>query len=153
MRGTMRSYGPTRSLDHYDTQAILFTGYYTSRCIQLESMLPDALHCMLHAPIYALKYAPDCTRLHTPSLLDLRSQVSSQDAPKYTPSTLPSTPPSTFSSTLLGVLARRLPIALDGTLPAGLIIRSQVSSHDALKHTPEPASKYTLPRQDTPNLT
>ena len=49
-------------------QAILCTGYYTSRCIQLESMQPDALHCMLHVSIYALKYAPDCTQLHTTSL-------------------------------------------------------------------------------------
>jgi len=90
----------------------------------------------LHAPKYALKYTPDCTRLYTSSLLDLRSQVSSQDAPKYTLSTLPSTPPSTFSCTLPGILSRTLPIALDGTLPACLTIRSQVSSQDAPKYTP-----------------
>jgi hypothetical protein len=39
----------------------------------------------LLAPKYTLKYTPDCNRLHTPCLLDLRSQLSSQDAPKYTP--------------------------------------------------------------------
>jgi len=85
----------------------------------------------LHAPKYALKYTPDCTRLYTPSLLDLRSQVSSQDAPKYTPSTLPSTPASTFSSTLPGMLSRTLLIALDGTLLACLALRSQVHSQEA----------------------
>jgi len=86
----------------------------------------------LHTPKYALKYTPDCTQLYTPSMLDLRSQ----DAPKYTPSTLPSTPQSKFSSTLPGMLWRTFPIALDGTHPACLTVRSQVSSQDALKHTP-----------------
>jgi hypothetical protein len=43
----------------------------------------------LHTPKYALKYTPDCTRLYTPSLLDLRPHLSSQEvhseyAPKYT---------------------------------------------------------------------
>jgi hypothetical protein len=37
-----------------------------------------------HTPKYGLKYTTDCTRLYTPSLFDLRSQVSSQDAPKHT---------------------------------------------------------------------
>ena len=41
--------------------------------------------------LHALGYTPDGTRLYTPNLLDLRSQVSSQDALKYTPGTLPST--------------------------------------------------------------
>jgi len=48
-----------------------------------------------------------------------------------------------FSSTLPIKLSRTLPIALDGTLPACLTVRSQVSSQDALKHTPENALKYT----------
>jgi hypothetical protein len=96
----------------------------------------------LHAPKYALKYTPDCTQLGTPSLLDLRSKLSSQDAPKYTASTLPSTPPSSFSSTLPGMPPRTLPLALDNTLPACLTVRSQVSSQDALKYT-EYVLKYT----------
>jgi len=79
----------------------------------------------LHAPKYALKYTPDCSRLHTPCLLDLRSQLSYQD------------------TTLPGMLSRTLPIALNGTLPACLTIRSQVSSQNALKHTPKHAFKYT----------
>jgi len=41
------------------------------------------------------------------------------------------------------MLSSTLPIALDGTLPACLTIRSQVSSHDSLNHTPEHALKYT----------
>jgi len=60
-----------------------------------------------------------------PACLTIHSQVSSQDAPKYSPSMLPSTPPSMFSSTLLGMLPRTLPIALDGTLPTCLTVRSQ----------------------------
>jgi len=97
----------------------------------------------LHATKYALKYTPDYNQLYTPSLLDLRSQLSSQDTPKYTTSTLPSTPLSTFSSTLPGMLSRTLPIALDGTLPACVTIRSEVSSQDNLKHTLKSALKYT----------
>ena len=83
---------------------------------KLETKMPNALHCML------------------PSRL--------QDAPKYTLSTLPSTPPSTFS--IPGMHSRTLPIALDGTLPACLTVRSQVSSQDAPKYTPSTLSS-TLP--------
>jgi len=90
----------------------------------------------LHAPKYALNYTPDCTRLYTPSLLDLHSQASSQDTAKYTPSTLPRTPPSTFPSAHLGMLSRMLPIALHATPPACLTERSQVSSQDTPMYTP-----------------
>jgi len=110
----MRSYGPTRWLDYYDTHAILCAGYYTSRYIlyitlhttnlkascQMHFIARSQVHSWLHSIAHsqpAWLYAPNCSRWHTPSLLDLRSQVSSQDAPKYTLSTLPSTPPSTFS--------------------------------------------------------
>jgi len=52
---------------------------------------------------------------------------------------------------LVGAVSRRakslvnrtLPIALDVTLLACLTVRSQASSQDALKHTPEYALKYT----------
>jgi hypothetical protein len=59
-----------------------------------------------------------------------------------------------FPSTLPSMLSRTLPIALDGTLPACLTVRSQVSSQDALKHTPEHALKYTpnCTRWHTPSL-
>jgi len=133
---------------------IYHAAYYTSRCIlhnwkqaarctsctlpsMLWSTLRIALDCTLLACLTvrsqllsmahsqpAWLYAPNCSRWHTPSLLDLRSHVSSQDAPKYTPSTLPSTPPSMFSGTLPITLSSTLPIALDDTLPACLTIHS-----------------------------
>jgi len=108
----------------------------------------------LHAPKYALKYTPDCTRLYTPSLLDLHSHLSSQDAPKYPASTLPTTPPSSFSSTLPGMLPRTLPLALDSTQPACLTLHSQTSAQEALKHTPGHALKYAsnCTRWYTPSL-
>jgi len=127
-------------------------------------------YVLKYTPRHALKETPNCTRWYTSSLLDctlpitldgtlpacwtVRSQVSSQDTPKYTTSTLQSIPPSTFSSTLPGILSRTLPIALEGTLPACLTVRSQVSSQDALKHTPEHTLKYTpnCIRWHTPSL-
>jgi len=68
----------------------------------------------------ALKHTPKCTRWHTPSLLDLLSQVRSQEAADYTP--------SMSSSTLPGMLPRMLPIALGGTLPTCSTVRSQLLS-------------------------
>jgi len=96
----------------------------------------------LHAPKYALKYTADCTQLYTPSLLDLHSQLSSEDGPKYTASMVPSTPPSMFSSTLMGMLPRTLTLALDGTQPACLTVHSHTSAQEALKHTPKHTLKY-----------
>ena len=40
------------------------------------------------------------------------------------------------------MLSSTLPNALDGTLPACLTVRSQVSFQDALMHTPEHALQY-----------
>jgi len=103
-------------------------------------------------------YTPDCTRLYTPSLLDLRSRLSSPDATKYAVSILPGTPLSSFSSTLPGMLPRSLPLALDSTQPACLTALSQTSSHEALKqglkHSPEHTPKYTpnCTRWPTPGL-
>jgi len=92
----------------------------------------------LNDPKWTLKSTPD----YTPSLLDVRSEVSLQDTAKYTPSTLISTP-STFSCTPPGILSRMLTIAFDGSLPAWLGVCSQVSSQDDLKHTLEHTLKYT----------
>ena len=117
---------------------------------QVCSEVHSCLHSIAHSQPAGL-YVPNCSRWHTPSLLDSHSQVSSQDAPKYTPSMLPSTP-STFPITLPSMISRTLPIALDGTLPACLTVCSQVSSQDALKHTPEHALKYTIALDDTPSL-
>ena len=50
------------------------------------------------------------------------------------------------------MLSWTLLIALDDTLPARLAVHSQLSSQDALKHTPEQALNYTLQRQNTFNL-
>ena len=94
-----------------------------SRCSQAYSRARSPIHSQLHS-------------MTLPACFTIRSQVSSQDAPKYTLSTLPSTPPSTFSSTLPSMLSRTLLIALDGTLLACLTVRSQVSSRDGLKYTP-----------------
>jgi len=67
-------------------------------CLTLRSRV-SSQDALKHTPEHALKHTPDCARLYTPSLLDLRSQVSSEDAPKYITSKLPSTSPSTYSST------------------------------------------------------
>jgi len=126
---------------------------YTSQYVNLQvrtppSMFSSALPSMLSR---TLTIAFDGT---LPPCLTIRSQVSSQDAPKYTPHTLRSTPPSTFSSTLPGMLSRTLKIALDGTLLACLTVRSEVSARDALKHSPEHAPKYTPEaRQSQSHLT
>ena len=50
--------------------------------------------------------------------LTLCSQVSSQEASKYTPSMFPGIPPRTFSCTLLNMLSITLLIAHDGILAA-----------------------------------
>jgi len=108
-------YGPTDWLDYYDTHAILCTGYYTSHCIPWT--WNQAARCTsLHAP----KYTPDCTRWHTPSLLDLYSEVSSQDAPKYTSGHAPKDAANCTRWHTLGLLD----------------LRSQVSSQDTPKCTP-----------------
>jgi len=112
--------------------------------------------------MYTLKYIPNCTRLPTPSLLDLCSDVSSQDAPttvrlcSHVHSHLQSITYSqpawlytfksalkTLSSTLSGMRSRTLPIALDGTFLACLTACPQERSQDAHNHTPEHPLKYT----------
>jgi len=67
-----------------------------------------------------------------PSKLSRRCIVHSDYAPEYTSEYILKYTP--------GMLSRTLPIALDGTLPAYLTVRSQVSSQDALKYTPKNAS-------------
>jgi len=120
-----------------------------------HSQVHSWLHSIAHSQPARL-YAPNCSRWHTPRQLDLRSQVSSQDAPMYTPGHAlkdsfnctrwhtPSLLDCTLPSTLPGMLSRTLPIALDGTLPASLTVRSEVSSQDALKHTSEHALNSQL---------
>jgi len=71
------------------------------------------------------------------------AKYTSFHAPKYALKTLSITLPSMLSITLPSMLSSSLPIALDGTLSACWTVRSQVSSQDALKHTPEHALKFT----------
>jgi hypothetical protein len=92
-----------------------YTPKYTSKYV-LKSMLSKTLPIALNGTL--------------PACLTVRSQVSSQDHPKYTPSTLPSTPLSTLSSSLLSLLSGMLLIALDGTPPAYLTLRSQIHSQE-----------------------
>jgi len=83
------------------------------------------------------KYTPSTSSSTLPVCLTISFQVSFQDIPKYTLSTLPSTPPGMFSTTLpCTVVSRTLPIVLDGTLPECLTVCFQLHSYDALKYTP-----------------
>jgi hypothetical protein len=141
---------------------------YITAYNKLESKLPDALHCTLPN---TLLIALDCTLtacltvrsellsmahsqpawLTLSSKLARRSQVRSRACSQGRSQLLSMADSNlawlyalkTLSSTLPRTLSRTLPTALDGTLPACWTVRSQVSSQDALKHTPEHALKYT----------
>ena len=101
----------------------------------------------LHAPKYALKY--------TPSLFDLRSQVSSQDTPKYTSEyILKYTPRHALKDAPNGTRWRS-PSLLDYTLSRKLSRRSQVHSEYTPKYTSKYVLKYTPGHafKDAPNCT
>ena len=102
-----------------------------------RSEVHSRLHSIAHSQL-AWLYAPNCSRWHTPSLLDLRSQVSSQDTPKYTP----------------GKALNHAPNCTGWHSPACLTIRSRDHSQDALKHTPEITLKdaSNCTRWHTPSL-
>jgi len=145
---------------------ILYITAYNKR----QSKLPDAFHCTLPS---TLLIALDCTLtacftvrsqllsmahsqpawLTLSSKLSRRSQVHSWACSQGRSQLLSMANSNlawqyalkTLSSTLPRTLSRTLPTALDGTLPACMTVRSQVSSQEALKHTPEHALK------DTPN--
>jgi len=123
-------------------------------------------YVLKYTPGHAHQDTPNCTRWHTPSLLDctlpstlsrhsqahsracsqvhsqLHSMAHSQRAWLYAP------------KYALNTLSITLPIALDDTLPACLTIRSEVSSQDALNDTSEHALKHTpnCTRRHTPSL-
>jgi len=132
-----------------------------SRRSQLHSMA-HSQPAWLYAPKWALKTLPIAHDDTLSACLTVHSQVSSQDALNctrwHTPGLLDCTFPGTLSrrsqlhsmahSLPAWLYARwsalkTLPIALDDTLPAFLTVRSQVSSQAALNHTPEHALKYT----------
>jgi len=110
-------------------------------CSEVHSWLHSITHSQ-PAPLSAF----NCSWWHTPSLLYLHFQASSEHVSKYTRSMLP--------STLLGMLSRILPIALDGILPVCLTVCCWESYEDTLKHTLEHALKYApnCSRWHTPNL-
>jgi len=161
MGWTLWSDVPIHRLHYYNIHAILCTWYFTSCCILhitlhttnftdsyhvhfiawfwVRSVVHFWLHSIAHSQP-AWLYPPNCSWWQIPSLLEIHSQVSSQDAPEYIPSTLPSTPPSTLSSTPPGMLPRPLLVALHSTMQACLALCSQLSTQDTLKHT----AKYIL---------
>jgi len=127
--------------------------------VRSQVRLHDALK---RTPGHALKSTPNCPRQHLPACLTVRSQVCSQDALKHTPeNALNDAPnctrwhtPSLLNCTLPSKLSRRSQAHSRAcsqghyqlhsmTLPAWLSVRSQVSSQDVLKHTPENALKHT----------
>jgi len=71
--GSMNWYGPAHWLDYFDSGAIMCPWYCTSCCTQ-QTWNQTAKCISLHTSKYTLKYTPDCTRLFTPSLLDLHSE-------------------------------------------------------------------------------
>jgi len=175
----MRSYGPVRCLDYNDTHAIVCARYYTSCCIQQNCQMhfiarSQALKTLSNTlPSTFSSTLPIALDDTLPACLTIRSQVSSQDTLNctqwHTLSLLDYTLPSKLSRrSQLHSMAhsqpawlyvskkalKTLPIALKGTLPAFLTVRSQVSSQDALNHTPEHALKYTTncTRWHTPSL-
>ena len=143
MCGTLRFCEPTHWLDYYDTDAILCAWYYTSCCIlyimlyktnlnascQMHFIACFQVHSEVHSQT-AWLYGHNCSPWHTPSLLDSHSQVSFQDAPKYIPNNISKyvlkyTPGHTFMNTPNCTVWHspslhdcKLPIALNGTLPA-----------------------------------
>ena len=135
----MKSYGPAHRLDDYDMHEIICTWYYTSCCIW---------HTWNQTSKCCLKYTPDCTWLHTPSLLDLHSQVSSQEALnhtlrralKYTPNCTRWHSPSVLDYTLQSQVSTRSQSHSQG--------RTQVHCQlHLIRHSPHTwlyASEYAL---------
>jgi len=143
----MKSYGTASWLDYYDTDAIMSAWYYTSRWILYitlhtnlkascqmhfiaRSQVRSEVHSWFHSIAQsqpALPCAPNCSRWHTPGLLDCTlSSMLSRRSQAY------SRARSQIHSQLHSM-----------TLPACLTLRSPVSSQYALNHTPEHAPKYT----------
>jgi len=106
-------------------------------------------HSQVRSEIYSLLHIIGFSQ---PAGLTL--PLSSQDASKYTLSILPHTSPSLFSSTLPGMVARTLPLALDGTQPACWTVHLKTSVQEAFKRTPKHSDKYTpnCTRWHTPSM-
>ena len=124
IRVTIKSYGPGHWLDFYDTHVII-CAWYNSSC-WVQPTWKTAKLTSLQVAKYNLKYTPDCTRLHTPSLVDFHSQAPH----KCTLNMCPSTPLCIISNTLLGMISVTLSTAFDGTHPTCLTVCSQAHSQN-----------------------
>ena len=123
----MTAHGPAHWLDFYDTHVIMCAWYYTSCCIQ-QTWNQTAKCTSLYALKYVLKYTTDCTRFYTPSLLDLRFQVSSEDAPKYTYGHVLKYTPEHALKDAPNCTQWHTPRLLDYTIPSRLSRRAQAHS-------------------------
>jgi len=125
------------------------TTYFTA-CCQMNFIECSHVHSQVYSYFHSIEhsqpawlYYPECSQWYTPSLHNLRCEVSFQDTPKFGLSMLLSIPLSMFSSTLPGMLSRMLPNAPGDPLPACLTLCTHVSLQDALNHIPKYSLKYT----------
>jgi hypothetical protein len=139
--------------------------YHTAFNLKARCQMHFIAHVYLHSEVHswfhsiahsqpALLYAPNCSRWHTPILLDLCSQVYLQvHSPEHSwacsqrrsqlHSMAHSQPVWLYAPKYaVKTLSSILPIALDDTLPVCLTIRIQGSAQDTPKNT-EYAPKYT----------
>jgi len=100
-------------------------------------------------------YTATCFWSDNLSLLDLCSNISCQDAAKYTLSRQPSIPLSKFPSTLPGMLSRSPLCLFNSTNGVSLTVFSQEYSQETLKYTTEYTLKYLseYTHKDTSNCT
>jgi len=141
---------------------------------KLGTKLPNALHCTLPSTLWStLLIELDCTLpvcsqpawLTLPSKLSRRSQVHSEYAPKYTSEYVLKYTPEHALKDAPNCTRWHTPSLLDCTFPSKLSRRSQAHSRarsqvhsqlHSMTHS-QPAwlyaPKYTLKREDTPNLT
>jgi len=104
----MTSYGPMYWLDYYYTHPIVGASYYTSCCIQWN--------CQMHFIVRSQGHLQVRSHVHSRPCSQGRSQLHS--ITHFQPAWL----------TLPSKLSRMLPVALDGTFPACLTIRSELHS-------------------------
>jgi hypothetical protein len=143
----MRSYGPVRRQDYYDTYAIMYAWYYTC-CIQQNCQMHFIARSQIHSEVHSWLHSIIHTQpawLTLPSKLSSRSKLHSMAhsqpawlyAPKSALKTLPCTPSS------------RSQVHFPARFQVSSQLHSMVHSQSTLLYTP----KFTLKREDTPNLT
>ena len=164
----MRSYGPAIWLDYYDTHVIMGAWYYTSCCIQQNcqmhfialAQVRSEVHSWLHSIVHS---QPAWLNLPTDSWG--RFQVHCKYAPKYTSEyvlkhTAGHAAMDAHTCTrwhTVSLLDCTLPYQRTRSYQAHSWARSQVcfTLHSMVHSQPTwlYAPKYTLKREDTPNLT